>query len=132
MLCFIDGDWPLIAAGIGLTLINSRAVMEAVMGKKSEFVRTPKYAIEGTQQVKSAVKKYQSRSGWLPWLELAAGSYFLYMCWFAIDTYNYPSLPFLSLFVVGYYWAAFSTLWQEHQDRRRHNRAHSLELQTAK
>ena len=122
----------LITAGIGLSIINSRAVLEAAIGKKSEFVRTPKYAIEGTQQVKAAVKKYRSRSGWLPYLELGAGTYFLYMCWFAIETYNYPSLPFLSLFVAGYYWAAISTLWQEHQDRRRYNRIHVLELQTAK
>ena len=122
----------LITAGIGLSIINSRAVLEAAIGKKSEFVRTPKYAIEGTQQVRAAVKKYRSRSGWLPYLELGAGTYFLYMCWFAIETYNYPSLPFLSLFVAGYYWAAFSTLWQEHQDRRRYNRMHVLDLQTAK
>ena len=122
----------LIAAGIGLTLINSRGVIEALLGVKSAFVRTPKYAIEGTQQKQIAVKKYQRKSGWLPWLEIGAGTYFLYMCWFAIETYNFPSLPFLSLFVGGYYWAAFSTLWQEYQDRRRYNRLHALEFETAK
>jgi hypothetical protein len=122
----------LIAAGIGLTLINSRGVIEALFGVKSAFVRTPKYAIEGTQQKRMSVKKYQRRSGWLPWLEIGAGTYFLYMCWFAIETYNFPSLPFLSLFVGGYYWAAFSTLWQEYQDRRRYNQLHALEFETAK
>ena len=63
----------LIAAGIGLTLINSRGVIEALFGVKSAFVRTPKYAIEGTQQKRMAVKKYQRKSGWLPWLEICAG-----------------------------------------------------------
>jgi hypothetical protein len=54
------------------------------------------------------------------------------MCWFAITTYNYPTLPFLALFVGGYYWAGFGTLWQEYRDRLRYNRQRSLEFETAR
>jgi cellulose synthase/poly-beta-1,6-N-acetylglucosamine synthase-like glycosyltransferase len=118
----------LMAVGVGLTLINTRAVLEALFGVKSGFVRTPKYAIEGNRRKRMAVKKYKSRSGWLPWFEIACGSYFLYMCWFAIETYNYLTLPFLSLFVAGYYWAGFGTLWQEHRDRIRYNRQAALDM----
>ncbi len=121
----------LMAVGVGLTIINTRAVLEALFGVQSGFVRTPKYAIEGTQQKRMAVKKYKSRSGWLPYFELAFGTYFLYMCIFAISTYNFLSLPFLSLFVGGYYWAGFGTLYQEHQDRMRHNRQQKLVFETA-
>ena len=28
---------------------------------------------------------------------------------------NYLAIPFLLLFVGGYWWAGFSTLWQEHK-----------------
>ena len=35
------------------------------------------------------------------------------------QTYNFLSIPFLSLFVGGYYWAGFGTLYQEHQGRLR-------------
>jgi cellulose synthase/poly-beta-1,6-N-acetylglucosamine synthase-like glycosyltransferase len=122
----------LMAVGVGLTLINTRAVMEALFGVKSGFVRTPKYAIEGNTQKRMVEKKYKRRSGWLPYFEIACGSYFLYMCWFAIDTYNYLSLPFLTLFVGGYFWAGFGTLYQEHQDRMRYNRQRSLEFETAR
>lgn len=122
----------LIATGIGLTLINTRAVLEAIFGIQSGFVRTPKYGIEGTQQKRLAVKKYKRKSGWLPYFEIAVGSYFLYMCVFAVQTYNYPSIPFLSLFVFGYYWAGFGTLYQEYQDRARYNRAHRMEFETAR
>jgi cellulose synthase/poly-beta-1,6-N-acetylglucosamine synthase-like glycosyltransferase len=122
----------LMAVGVGLTLINTRAVMEALFGVKSGFVRTPKYAIEGTRQKRMAVKKYKRRSGWLPYFELACGTYFLYMCWFAISTFNYPTLPFLALFVGGYYWAGFGTLYQEYQDRLRYNRQTRLEFETAR
>jgi cellulose synthase/poly-beta-1,6-N-acetylglucosamine synthase-like glycosyltransferase len=122
----------LMAVGVGLTLINTRAVLEAIFGVQSGFVRTPKYAIEGNVQKRMTVKKYKRKSGWLPYFELACGSYFLYMCYFAITTYNYLSLPFLSLFVGGYYWAGFGTLYQEYRDRIRHNRAASLEFETAR
>lgn len=122
----------LMAVGVGLTLINTRAVLEALFGVQSGFVRTPKYAIEGNVQKKLAVKKYKRKSGWLPYFELALGTYFLYMCWFAIDTYNYLSIPFLSLFVAGYYWAGFGTLYQEYQDYLRYSRQQSLEFETAR
>jgi hypothetical protein len=121
-----------MAVGVGLTLINTRAVLEAIFGVQSGFVRTPKYAIEGNVQKRMTVKKYKRKSGWLPYFELACGSYFLYVCYFAITTYNYLSLPFLSLFVGGYYWAGFGTLYQEYRDRIRHNRAASLEFETAR
>jgi cellulose synthase/poly-beta-1,6-N-acetylglucosamine synthase-like glycosyltransferase len=106
----------LMAVGVGLTIINTRAVLEALFGIQTAFARTPKYAI-GDRPVKLEVKKYRRRSGWLPYLEILIGTYFLGMVGFAIESYNYFSIPFLFLFVFGYYWAGFGTLYQEHQGR---------------
>jgi hypothetical protein len=50
---------------------------------------------------------------------------------FAIFTYNFLAVPFLALFVFGYYWAGLSTLYNEQQDRMRWTRARKLELQQA-
>ena len=36
----------LLALGVGLSLNNARAVLEAVFNHKSDFARTPKYGIE--------------------------------------------------------------------------------------
>jgi cellulose synthase/poly-beta-1,6-N-acetylglucosamine synthase-like glycosyltransferase len=115
----------LIAAGIGLTLINSRAVLEAIFGIKTAFARTPKYAI-GPQKAKVIESKYRNRSGWLPYAELAVGTYFASMIGFAIDTYNYFAIPFLILFVAGYYWAAFATLYDEWRGKLAWQRAKKL------
>jgi cellulose synthase/poly-beta-1,6-N-acetylglucosamine synthase-like glycosyltransferase len=137
-------SWPravlmmpvLLAAGATLTVINSKAVIEALLGIKSSFVRTPKYAITGTQTRENkkaeAVKQYRSRSGWLPWIELALGGYFLFMVLYAIDTYNYLAVPLLSVFVAGYLWAAFSTLNRELRDRLAWQRARKLEAARAR
>src|SRR5580700_941023 len=105
----------LMAAGVALTIINSRAVFEALIGYQTAFARTAKYAIGGQQKVQIQNIQYRSRSGWLPYAELVVGTYFLGMVVFAISSENYLAIPFLMLFVGGYYWAASTTLWEEYQ-----------------
>jgi cellulose synthase/poly-beta-1,6-N-acetylglucosamine synthase-like glycosyltransferase len=117
----------LIAVGIGLTIINTRAVLEALFGVQTAFARTPKYAI-GDRAVNLEVKKYRRRSGWLPYAEIAVGFYFVVMIVFAISTFNYFAIPFLLLFVAGYWWAGFGTLIQEYQNKLRWLKQHKLEL----
>jgi cellulose synthase/poly-beta-1,6-N-acetylglucosamine synthase-like glycosyltransferase len=118
----------LMAAGVALTISNTRAVLEALFGVKTPFARTPKYAIEGTQKRMLQASKYRSRSGWLPFAEIAIGTYFLFMVAFAVDTYNFLALPFLTIFVSGYYWAGFTTLWEDFHGRLRWRRQRKLEL----
>lgn len=124
----------LLAAGAALTVINSRAVMEAILGIKTSFVRTPKYAITGgkKEQAAAAPKKYRRRSGWLPYLELAFGGYFFAMVVYAIECYNFFAVPLLMIFVAGYFWAAVSTLHQEWKDRLAWERARKLEAEAAR
>src|SRR5208283_5408869 len=42
----------LMAIGVALTVSNTRAVLEALLGVQTGFVRTPKYAIEGSQPIR--------------------------------------------------------------------------------
>jgi len=116
----------LMAAGVALTIINSKAVLEALFGYQTSFARTPKYAIGGSQKVKLENVQYRRRSGWLPYAELAVGTGFLAMTAFAIESYNYLAVPFLLLFVGGYYWAGCSTLWEEYQGKLAFERRRAL------
>ncbi len=115
----------LMGAGVALTVSNSKGVIEALLGIKTAFARTPKYAI-GTQKIKVKVLAYRRRSGWLPWIEFLIGCYFVYMVEFALETYNFFAIPFLVLFVCGYWWAAFTTLYQEYRDKLAWQRARKL------
>ncbi|MBV9266330.1 MAG: glycosyltransferase [Acidobacteriaceae bacterium] len=115
----------LMAAGVALTVSNSKGVIEALLGIKTSFARTAKYAL-GSQKVKVAPTAYRRRSGALPWIEIAIGAYFVLMVDFAIDTYNFFAIPFLVLFVCGYWWAGFSTLYQEYRDKLAWQRARKL------
>ena len=121
----------LIAAGISLTIINSRAVMEALLRIPSGFVRTAKYAIAGSRRPAVERAKYRRKSGWLPYLELGVGTYFLTMIGFSISTYNFLAIPFLLLFVGGYYWAGLTTLYEEYQGRLRWQREHRIGVEAA-
>jgi cellulose synthase/poly-beta-1,6-N-acetylglucosamine synthase-like glycosyltransferase len=121
----------LIAAGIGLAIVNTRAVMEAILGVQSGFVRTPKYNIGGAHKANTAAK-YRRKSGWLPFIEIALGSYFLLMVAYAIDCYNFMAIPFLAMFTFGYFWVGFGTLYEEYRDKLRWQRQRRLELETAR
>src|SRR5580698_5459464 len=122
----------LMAAGVALTIINSRAVFEALIGYQTGFARTPKYAIGGTQKVQIQNIQYRRRSGWLPYAEFAVGTYFLAMVVFAIESYNFLAVPFLTLFVGGYYWAGWTTLWEEYKGKLAWERQQALAYESAR
>src|SRR5438477_5488432 len=56
--------------GVGLTITNTKAVLEALFGVKSAFARTPKYSVKKKGE-KSQAKVYRKRLGIVPWIELA-------------------------------------------------------------
>lgn len=116
----------LIAAGVALTLSNTRAVIEALMGHQTAFVRTPKYAITGSEKKAAVPAKYRSKAGWMPLFEFALGSYFLGMTLYAVDTYNFIAVPLLGIFVAGYYWSSFAKLHAEVKHRLAWEKARRL------
>ena len=101
----------LMALGIGLTITNSRAVLEALFGKQSAFARTPKYRIESKAD-KARARTYRGRLGWVPWIELLIGTYFVLTVYYAVENENFVTVPFLLLFVVGYWYTGLMSLFQ--------------------
>lgn len=82
-----------LAAGIGLTITNTQAVIEALLGIRTPFHRTAK-------------RVYRIDADRLPWANLAAGLYFLASLIYTAAIGNWLLSPFLALFVVGFLWAA--------------------------
>ncbi len=135
-----------MAVGIGLAVRNSIAVIEALLGKESEFARTPKYRIEGRAQLARAAaagagtvsvtpggeiqsseetggvvaaakeswarKAYRNPAGWTPYVEIALGLYFAATVVYSIRNENYATVPFLLLFVGGYFYTGLMSLSQ--------------------
>ena len=108
----------LMSLGIGLTVTNTRAVMEALFGIQSSFKRTPKYRVEKRGE-KSQATKYRKRLGIVPWIELTIGCYFAMTIWYAWTNENYFTIPFLLLFVIGYWYTGLLSLFQGRFERWR-------------
>src|SRR6266850_2260481 len=83
--------------GIGLSVNNTRAVLEALFKKQSEFTRTPKYRIEGDAD-EWVGKKYRQSVAVQPLVELALGLYFTATVFYALANGIFGTRPFLVLF----------------------------------
>ena len=102
-----------MAMGIGLVFSNTRAVLEALFGIQSSFVRTPKYKVENSSDNwVNAAAKYRRKKGWLPALEAAFALYFVVAVWYAWRSNIYATVPFLMLFLLGYGYMAGMSLFQ--------------------
>jgi cellulose synthase/poly-beta-1,6-N-acetylglucosamine synthase-like glycosyltransferase len=99
----------LLAIGIGMCVSNARAVVEALAGRETEFVRTPKYRIESRADDWRR-KKYRSLDRFLPLVELGLALYFTLTVVYAATHQIYGSIPFLLLFQAGFLYTGARSL----------------------
>ncbi|MEK7867503.1 MAG: glycosyl transferase family 2, partial [Planctomycetota bacterium] len=104
----------IMSVGIGLTINNSRAVLEAIFGADTPFERTAKYGVQGKKDVWQE-KKYRRRRDVLTYLEFVLGCYFMLVIYSAWEYQLYSSIPILSLFPLGFF---YMSLWSLFQGRR--------------
>jgi hypothetical protein len=110
-----------MAVGIGLSVRNALSVIQALFGMKSEFVRTPKYRVEGAAKGRESWsrKTYRKGAGFMPFAELLLGVYFAATVVYAIQNENYATVPFFLLFVWGYLYTGVMSLAQTYVERLR-------------
>jgi len=100
----------LMSLGIGLSLNNVRAVLEAFFNRRTEFTRTPKYRIEGGQGEWRS-KKYRAAANFSVIGEVTLAFYFLVAIAFAVAEGYWTGIPFLVIFFNGFaYTAALSLI----------------------
>ena len=100
-----------LAVGIGLSVNNAKAVIEALLGHESEFSRTPKYRVEAAAD-EWKQKRYRGTLSFLPFAELLLGLYFTAMAGYAFVNGIYGTLPFILIFQFGFLYAATLSLFQ--------------------
>jgi cellulose synthase/poly-beta-1,6-N-acetylglucosamine synthase-like glycosyltransferase len=103
----------LMSIGIGLSINNTRAVIEAIFNKQSEFTRTPKYHIERDSD-EWVGKKYRQSVAVQPLIELALGLYFTSTVFYAIANQIYGTVPFLVLFQIGFLYTGLLSIVQQY------------------
>jgi hypothetical protein len=103
----------LMSIGIGLCINNTRAVIEAIFNKPSEFARTPKYRIEGATD-EWVGKKYRQSVAVQPLIEMALGLYFTATVFYALANGIYGTVPFLVLFQIGFLYTGLVSIVQQY------------------
>ncbi len=104
----------LMALGIGMSLNNAKAVVEALFKRRGEFKRTPKYRIEHRRD-DWRTRSYRSSSTLLPFLEIGMGLYFTAGLVYFLLRGAYFSLPFFVLFQFGFFYMGIGSLVQARQ-----------------
>lgn len=103
---------PLVMAlGIGLSVNQARAVVEALMGYETGFTRTPKHGVKGAGE-SVARKHYKAAVTFQPIVELALAAYMTYGVVYLVQREVYYSLPFLVLFQVGFGYVGLASLYE--------------------
>ena len=88
---------------------NAKAVLEAVFGRVSGFVRTPKYAVVDRKDGWRA-SAYVSSRGVTTFLEAALGVFFTFQLAYVAYLGFFVWVPFLVLMQFGFVYTAFLSI----------------------
>jgi cellulose synthase/poly-beta-1,6-N-acetylglucosamine synthase-like glycosyltransferase len=95
----------LMFVGVGLAVSNTRAIVEALRGHESEFVRTPK---RGDNEV----RRYRGRFSRVALVELALGAYVLLTIHCYMSNARFGVVPFLMMYAGGFLFIGTLSIWQ--------------------
>lgn len=101
----------LVAAGIGLAINNTRAVLSAIGGEPSPFERTAKYSVRPVA-ASAARRIYGRRGGWRVVANIVAAAYFAACLVVSVAIGHWMGIPVLLLFFAGFSFSAALMLLQ--------------------
>ena len=96
-----------MALGLGMSVNNTRAVLEGLAGRPSEFVRTPKVGEDTLDG-----PRYRSELTGSGLLEIAIALYYAATIAWAATHGLVSSIPFLVLFLVGFAYVGLLTVFE--------------------
>lgn len=101
-LSFVMYFFLFLAFSIGLSFHNSIAILEGYVGKKSSFIRTPKFNIVTSKDKWKGNKYLTNKISLITILESVLALYFLAGIFGAFYLKDYSLLPFQILLLYGY------------------------------
>jgi cellulose synthase/poly-beta-1,6-N-acetylglucosamine synthase-like glycosyltransferase len=105
----------LMMIGTGIAISNTKAFIEALIGKKSAFMRTPKYRIESKKDAVRDRNRYRQPLDTTVILEFLMGIYGLVTIYFAW-VYEKPFIiPFMLIYSAGFLYISLGNLLERLQ-----------------
>jgi cellulose synthase/poly-beta-1,6-N-acetylglucosamine synthase-like glycosyltransferase len=100
----------LLALGIGMSISNAKAVIEAIFNHQTAFVRTPKYGISQNKATDWKKSSYKAIKTLTPFVELLFGFFFLFIVIEAAMKGNVSSAILLLPFPIGFFYTSLASL----------------------
>lgn len=108
----------LVLLGFGLSLNNTLAVLDGLFHKEmGTFTRTPKFNVTGNNQ-DWAGSAYVVHVSPLVWAEIGLGLYALFSMLILIPHEGWGVIPWLMVYMAGYWFISIFNLWQHWQTIR--------------
>jgi cellulose synthase/poly-beta-1,6-N-acetylglucosamine synthase-like glycosyltransferase len=107
---YIKLFFTFFSVALGFSLHNSIAVLEGHMGKRSEFVRTPKFNLSNLTDSWKGNKYLSKKLSRNMILEFALMVYFLFGMYLAIPLENFGLFPFHLMLFLGFGFVFFKSL----------------------
>lgn len=100
----------LLALGIGMSINNAKAVIEALLNHETAFVRTPKYGIDQGRKTDWKKSSYKAMKSLTPVVELLFGFFFLFVVVEAAFDHRWSSAILLLPFPVGFFYTSIASI----------------------
>lgn len=100
-----------LSVSMGLSLHNTIAVLEGYMGKKTPFVRTPKFNITANKDAWKGNQYLVSSLSFLTVFEFLFALYFAYGIYKAFTYNDFAMLPFHIMLFLGFGYVSFYSLF---------------------
>ena len=107
----------LVLLGMGLSLNNTRAVGEALLGIQTPFKRTPKYNLHNRQNAEKYLDYLLPKDGSV-WIEALMGIYASGLLFVALSHGNWGLVFWLSLISGGYAYITIISFKQSFEEKR--------------
>lgn len=99
-----------LSVSMGMSLHNMRAVMLGFAGKKTPFIRTPKWNLIGGKGEWKHKNYLDTRIPWLTWVEGFLCIYFIFALLYGITIGEWGFLPLHVMLVFGFFTVFFYSL----------------------
>lgn len=104
-----------LSVSMSLSLYNAIGVIEGYLGKKSPFVRTPKFNVSSDNDDQNKWQNNQyinsiKNFGLITWLEIFAILYFVFGFVVSIIFYQFTLVPFYAMLVFGFTYSLVMTI----------------------
>ncbi|MBI2438665.1 MAG: glycosyltransferase [Lentisphaerae bacterium] len=106
----IYADWkrrvlfmPILMAGaIGLSVINTKAIFSGLLGRKSAFIRTPKFNLTDRGDSPLLAPNYRSRFNVTVGVEILLIIYSSFALFYAVNHFQLMAIPFILICWLGF------------------------------